>query len=240
MSGHNKWSSIKHKKAREDAKKGKVFSKMAKEIAVAARIGGGDPSGNVRLKSAVQAARAVNMPKDNIEQAILRGTGEMEGVEYQEIQYEGYGPGGIALFIETMTDNRNRTTAEIRHILTKHNGNLGESGCVSWVFERKGHILVNPDFSEESLMEVILELDVEDMIPGEEHYEVFCAEENLSEIHSALLEKGVPVVGAERAMIPTNSVDVDPNTGDKLLRLLEILQDHDDVQNVWVNANFVE
>lgn len=240
MSGHNKWSSIKHKKAREDAKKGKVFSKLAKEITVAAKAGGGDPGGNVRLKSAVQAARAVNMPKENIEQAILRGTGELPGVAYEEIHYEGYGPGGVAVFVEVLTDNRNRSTADIRYIFSKHGGNLGENGCVAWIFERKGQVVVDGSYSEEQLYDLALEHGAEDIAIQDGNYEILCQESDLSELQTFFEEQNVPVVAAERTMIPSTQVDVDAGTGNKLLRLLEVLQDHDDVQDVWVNANFVE
>ncbi|HPR63063.1 MAG TPA: YebC/PmpR family DNA-binding transcriptional regulator [Thermoanaerobaculia bacterium] len=240
MSGHNKWSSIKHKKAKEDAKKGKAFSRLAKELTVAARTGGGDPAGNARLKSAIQAARAVNMPKDNIEQAIRRGTGELPGVSYDELHYEGYGPGGVAVFVEVLTDNRNRSTADIRHIFSKYGGNMGENGCVSWIFERKGQILVDGTFSEDTLFEVATEGGAEDIGPEEGNYQVLCAEDALSDLQDLFEEKEIPVISAERIMIPTNTVEVDKALGDKLIRFLDILEDHDDVQNVWVNADFVD
>lgn len=238
MSGHSKWSTIKRKKGAADAKRGKIFTKLIKEITVAARMGGGDSDGNPRLRSAIAAAKTDNMPKDNIERAIKKGTGELEGAVYEEVTYEGYGPGGIAVLVDCMTDNRNRTVADIRHYFSKSGGNLGESGCVSWMFDKKGSLLVDKaTISEEELMDVALEAGAEDMIEEENEFQVLTAPEDFDAVREALETAGVSFIEAAVLMIPKNTVDVvDEKTAKQVLRLLEKLEDHDDVQSV--SANF--
>ena len=236
MSGHSKWSSIKHKKAAADAARGKVFTKLIKEITVAAKLGGGDVDINPRLRDAVTRAKQANMPKDNIEKAIKKGTGELPGVVYEEIIYEGYGPAGTALYIEITTDNRNRTVAEIRFILTKHGGNLGESGSVAWMFDRKGVILVDREkYDEEELTLAALDAGAEDVIDEDEVYEILTEPNNLEIVKHALEGSGISSRSAEISMVPQNSVDVKGNDAEKVLKLMDVLDDHDDVQNVWSN-----
>lgn len=235
MSGHNKWSTIKHKKGAADAKRGKLFTKLIKEITVAARMGGGDLGGNPRLRAAVSAARAGNMPGETVERAIKRGTGELEGIEYVEITYEGYGPGGVAVLVETMTDNRNRTVSEVRNIFSKYNGTFGESGCVSWMFDKHGLITVPKPDDEEKLMELALEAGVEDLSDQGETYELRCAPTEVEDVAEALRGLGVEVVAAEAAMVPQTTVKLDGRNAEVMLRLYEILEDHDDVQHVWSN-----
>lgn len=236
MSGHSKWSSIKHKKAAADAARGKVFTKLIKEITVAAKLGGGDVDINPRLRDAVTRAKQANMPKDNIEKAIKKGTGELPGVVYEEIIYEGYGPAGTALYIEITTDNRNRTVAEIRFILTKHGGNLGESGSVAWMFDRKGVILVDREkYDEEELTLAALDAGAEDVIDEDEVYEILTEPNNLEIVKNALEGLGISSRSAEISMVPQNSVDVKGNDAEKVLKLMDVLDDHDDVQNVWSN-----
>jgi YebC/PmpR family DNA-binding regulatory protein len=237
MSGHSKWHSIRHKKAAVDAKRGKKFTKIIKEITVAARMGGGDAESNPRLRTAILAARDANMPKDNIDKAIKRGTGELEGVEYVEVQYEGYGPGGVAIFIEAMTDNRNRTTAEIRHQFVRHNSNLGEAGCVSWMFTRKGVILVNGEGADEdALMEVALDAGAEDLINNGDSFTIYVTPNEIESVRKAIEDKGFTVNSAEEAQIPNTTVNVDKKGAESLLKLLAVLEDHEDVQRV--SANF--
>ncbi len=238
MSGHSKWSTIKRKKGAADAKRGRAFTKLIKEITVASRMGGGDPDGNPRLRSAIAAAKSENMPKDNIERAIKKGTGELEGAVYEEITYEGYGPGGIAVLVDCMTDNRNRTVADIRHYFSKSGGNLGESGCVSWMFDKKGSLLVDKaTISEEKLMDVALEAGAEDMVEEENEFQVLTAPEDFDAVREALEAAGVLFIEAAVLMIPKNTVEViDEKTAKQILRLLEKLEDHDDVQSV--SANF--
>jgi len=238
VSGHSKWAQVKHKKAHVDAKKGKVFSKIVKEITIAARLGGGDSSGNPRLRTAVEKAKDVNMPQENIKRAIMKGTGELPGVAYEESVYEGYGPGGAAILLEVLTDNKNRTSSEIRHIMTKNGGNLGEAGCVSWMFEKKGYILVEKTkIDEDLLMAVALEAGAEDMKndPKEDNYEIITAPEDMKKAKSALEAAGIPVVLSEISMLPKNYVALDEKSAEQMIRLVELLEDHDDVQNVYSN-----
>ncbi|PID75810.1 MAG: YebC/PmpR family DNA-binding transcriptional regulator [Deltaproteobacteria bacterium] len=237
MSGHSKWSTIKRKKGANDAKRGKIFTRLIKEITVAARTGGGDPEGNPRLRSAIASAKSENMPKDNIERAIKKGTGEIAGEVYEEIMYEGYGPGGVAVLVECLTDNRNRTVADVRHFFSKSNGNLGESGCVSWMFDKKGLLLVDKaGVSEEELMDKALEAGAEDIIEEESEFQIHTAPEDFDEVRSTLEEDGVAFIEASLSMIPQNTVEVvDEKIGRSLLKLIESLEDHDDVQNVFAN-----
>ena len=238
MSGHNKWSTIKHKKAREDAKRGKAFTKIIREITVSAREGGGDTETNPRLRTAVAAAKAANMPADNIKRAIQRGTGELPGVSYEEVTYEGYGPGGVAVMLEVLTDNRNRTTPEIRHLFSKHGGNLGENGCVAWLFTRTGQILV-PRLDgpgEEELMELLLEAEADDMDAGDsEYYRVSTSPEDLHRVKDHLESHGVTVEVAEFNMEPSTTQQLEGKQAQQMLRLMEAFDDHDDVQNIWAN-----
>lgn len=238
MSGHSKWSQIKHKKADSDAKRGRAFTKIVKEIAVAARIGGGDPDGNPRLRTVIEKAKEVNMPHDNIKKAIMKGTGELPGVSYEEFVYEGYGPAGVALLIEVMTDNKNRTIPEIRHILGKHGGNLGETGCVAWIFDKKGYILVEKTkASEDAVMSAALDAGAEDMKndPGEESFEIITSPEDFAGVKEALEKAGIPVASAEVTRLPKNYVALDDKAAEQMIRLMEALEDHDDVQNVFAN-----
>jgi len=238
MSGHSKWSTIKHKKGRTDAKRGKLFTKLIREITVAARESGGDPDGNPRLRAAVTAAKAANMPADNIKRAIQRGTGELPGVSYEEITFEGYGPGGAAVMLELLTDNRNRTTPEIRHLFSKHGGNLGENGCVSWLFTRKGVILVprNPDLDEDEFLELVLEAGAEDLdTDDEEYFRVFTAPEELHQVKEIVEKAGVAVDAAQFEMEPSTTTRLDGKVAQKMIRLMEAFDDHEDVQNIWAN-----
>ncbi len=239
MAGHSKWANIKHKKAREDAKRGKIFTKVTREIIVAARLGGGDPDKNPRLRRAIQKAKSVNMPKENIERAIKRGTGELEGVSYEEVVYEGYGPGGVAILVEAITDNRNRTVSEIRTIFSKHGGNLGEAGCVAWMFERKGVITVK-DVDEDLLMEVAIEAGAEDVSQEEGLFSVITAVEDLDRVREAIEAKGIKVESARLTYIPQSTVRVEGEKAEKLIKLLDALEDHDDVQNVYANFDVPE
>ena len=237
MSGHSKWSTIKRKKGAIDATRGKMFTRLIKEITVAARSGGGDPDGNPRLRSAIITAKKENMPKDNIARAIKKGTGEIAGEVYEEILYEGYGPGGVAVLVDCMTDNRNRTVADIRHYFAKSNGNLGESGCVAWMFDKKGLIQVDKKgITEEALMELALEAGAEDVVEEENEFQVITAPENFNDVREALEKGGVKILEASVSMIPKNTVEVTEEKPAKaLLKLLESLEDHDDVQNVHAN-----
>jgi YebC/PmpR family DNA-binding regulatory protein len=238
MSGHNKWSTIKHKKAREDAKRGKVFTKIIRELTVSAREGGGDPDGNPRLRAAVQAAKSANMPADNIKRAIQRGTGELPGVTYEAVSYEGYGPGGVAVMVDVLTDNRNRTTAEVRHLLSKHGGNLGENGCVAFLFSRKGQLVVprGEDLDEDALMEKAIEAGAEDLDTDDpECYRVLTAPDELHQVRESLEAAGVTVESAGFDMQPSTTVQLDETKAAQMLRLMEAFDDHDDVQDVWAN-----
>lgn len=243
MAGHSKWAQIKHKKAHVDAKRGKIFSKIVKEISVAARLGGGDIAGNPRLRTAIEKAKEVNMPQDNIKRAIMKGTGELPGVSYEETFYEGYGPGGVAILIEALTDNKNRTTSEIRHIMSKHGGNMGDAGCVSWMFTKKGYILVDKSrIDEDSLMAVALEAGAEDMKndPREDSYEIISSPEDTVKIKDALESSGIPVSLAEITMLPSTYVTLDESSAEQMLKLVEALEDHDDTQNVYTNFDIPE
>lgn len=242
MSGHSKWSTIKRKKGANDAKRGKIFTRLIKEITVAARTGGGDPEGNPRLRSAIATAKTENMPKDNIARAIKKGTGEIEGEVYDEILYEGYGPGGVAVLVECLTDNRNRTVADVRHFFSKSNGNLGESGCVNWMFDKKGLIQIDKGvISEEELMDKALEAGAEDVVEEDEEFQVFTAPEDFDAVREALENDGVQFIEAQVSMIPQNTVDVtEENVAKNLLKLMENLEDHDDVQNVYANFDIDE
>jgi len=237
MSGHSKWSTIKRKKGANDAKRGKIFTRLIKEITVAARAGGGDVDGNPRLRTAVAAAKVENMPKDNIARAIAKGTGEIAGEIYEEILYEGYGPGGVAVLVECMTDNRNRTVADIRHFFAKSTGNLGESGCVAWMFDKKGLIQIDKGaISEEELMDLALEAGAEDVVEEEEEFQVLTAPEDFETVRAALEEKGIAITEASVSMIPKNTVEVtEEKSARQLMRLMESLEDHDDVQQVHSN-----
>ena len=237
MSGHSKWSTIKRKKGANDARRGQMFTKLIKEITIAARSGGGDPAGNPRLRSAILAAKAENMPKDNIDRAIKKGTGELDGAVYEEILYEGYGPGGVAILVEAMTDNKNRTVADIRHFFTKSGGNLGESNCVAWMFDQKGSIAVDKEgMSEEELMELALEAGAEDVVEDGDGFQILTAPEDFNDVVETL-ERTVRFNEAGLARIPKNTIAVaEEKTAQSLLRLLENLEDHDDVQKV--SANF--
>jgi YebC/PmpR family DNA-binding regulatory protein len=242
MSGHSKWSTIKRKKGAIDAKRGKIFSKLIKEITVAARQGGGDPDGNPRLRSAIAAAKAENMPKDNISRAIAKGSGGGDGEAYEEILYEGYGPGGVAVLVECMTDNRNRTVADVRHYFAKSSGNLGENGCVAWMFDQKGQILVDKQsISEEELMDLALEAGAEDIVEDDDEFQVLTSVESFNDVRDALEEKGLQFVEASISMIPKNTIDItEENIAVALLKLLENLEDHDDVQKVHANFDIEE
>lgn len=238
MSGHSKWSQIKHKKANTDAKRGKIFTKIVKEISVAARTGGGDPDGNPRLRTAIEKAKEVNMPSDNIKKAIMKGTGELPGTTYEETTYEGYGPGGVALLIETLTDNKNRTVSEVRHILSKNNGNLGEAGCVAWMFEKRGYILVEKSKADEdALMSIALDSGADDMKndPKEDNYEIITSPEIVHEVKAALEKQKIPIALEEITMLPKTYVPLEGSSADQMLRLIDALEDNDDVQNVYAN-----
>jgi YebC/PmpR family DNA-binding regulatory protein len=241
MSGHSKWHSIKHKKGALDAKRGKLFTKLIKEITVAARSGGGDPSANARLRKAVSDAKGANMPNDTIERAIRRGTGEEEGVHYEEITYEGYGPGGVALMVESMTDNRNRTVAEIRHIFSKNGGNLGESGSVGWMFDKKGYIVVEKSAKqEEVLFELAIDAGADDLRDDEDNFEIITAPENFDAVLTAIKGAGIEPQVAEIEMVPQNHIKLEGQDARQMLKLMEALEDHDDVQKVSANFDISE
>ena len=236
MSGHSKWHSIKHKKGAIDAKRGKMFSKLIKELTVAAR-GGGDPTGNARLRKAMDDAKAINMPKDTMMNAVKRGTGEIAGAAIEDITYEGYGPGGVAVFVECQTDNRTRTVAEVRHIFSKNGGNLGETGSVGWMFQKKGSIVVDRSVAdEEKIMELALEAGAEDVAGDEETWEVITSPEDFNSVLDAIKSANIEPLSSNVTMRPTNSVQVTGATAQQVLRLMEALEDHDDVSNV--SANF--
>jgi len=237
MSGHSKWSTIKHKKAAKDAKKGKIFTKLIKEITVAARMGGGDINANPRLRTAVTAARANSMPGDNIERAIKKGTGELEGVTYEEVQYEGYAPGGAAILAQVLTDNKNRTVSEIRHLFTKYGGHLGETGSVAWMFHKKGLITVEKSqVDEERLVGIVLDAGGEDVLVEDELFEIVTQPEDFDKVKERLEQEKIPLASAQVTMVPKNMVDVGAKHFEQILKLTEELEDHDDVQSV--SANF--
>jgi YebC/PmpR family DNA-binding regulatory protein len=236
MSGHSKWSTIKRKKGAADAKRGKIFTKIIKEITLAARFGGGDPDGNARLRTAILAAKMENMPKDNIERAIKKGTGEGGTVVYEEVTYEGYGPGGVAVFVEVTTDNRNRTVAEIRHIFSKHGGNLAENGAVSWIFAKKGSILIDKNtVDEDKLMEAVLDAGAEDIREEENEFELITSPGAFDTVRKALEDAGIKYLEAKVGMIPQNTVKLDGDKAVSMLKLMEKMEDNDDVQNVYAN-----
>ncbi len=238
MSGHSKWSSIKHKKAKVDAERGKAFTKVIKELTIAARMGGGDPDSNPRLRTAIAAAKAVNMPSDNIERAIKKGTGELPGVTYEETTYEAYGPGGAALLIEITTDNKNRTVSEIRHILSRNGGNMAESGSVAWMFHKKGQILVDKGAAEEDeLLAAVLDAGAEDMRTDEESYEIIAQPADFERVKKAVEDLGIKPSFAEVTMVPQTVVVIKGKDAQQLLKLMEALEDHDDVRKVYSNFN---
>ncbi|MEW5745357.1 MAG: YebC/PmpR family DNA-binding transcriptional regulator [Nitrospirota bacterium] len=243
MAGHSKWAQIKHKKAHTDAKRGKAFTKIVKEISVAARIGGGDPGGNPRLRTAIEKAKEANMPSDNVKKAIMKGTGELPGTTYEEGMYEGYGPGGAAILIEVLTDNKNRTVSEIRHILSKNGGNLGEAGCVAWMFEKKGYIIVEKTRADEdTLMSLVLDAGAEDLRndPKEDNYEIITSPDALDAVKEAVVKGGIPVSLAEVTMLPKSYVPLEGQASEQMVRLIDALEDNDDVQNVYSNFDIAD
>jgi len=241
MSGHSKWHSIKHKKAVVDAKRGKIFTKTIRELAMAARLGGGDPVSNSRLRKAIADAKSVNMPADNIKRAIMKGTGQLEGVNYEEITYEGYGPSGVAIYVETLTDNKNRTVSELRHIFSKNSGNIGESGCVAWMFSRKGYLVIEQSkANEEELLELILDAGAEDLKEDGSNFEIFTPPEKFEAVVNAIKEKEIQLEASNLGYFPQNFVKVEGKQAQQLLRLMEELEDHDDVQHVWSNFDIDE
>ena len=239
MSGHSKWSTIKRKKGALDAKRGQIFTKLIKEITVSAKTGGGDPTGNPRLRLAIDNAKAQNMPADNIERAIKKATGELEGVSYTELTYEGYGPGGVAVMVECLTDNKNRTVAEVRHAFSKQGGSMGENGSVAWMFEHKG-VVVGPAAGkdEEEIMDAVLDADPEDISVEEDFYEITAAIENFEPVRKAAVDAGLEVENASLQWIAKNTTDVEGETSEKVMKLIDMLEDLDDVQNVYTNADF--
>ena len=241
MSGHSKWSSIKHKKAARDAKRGKVFTKLIKEITIAARLGGRDMNANPRLRTAVTAAKAQSMPNDNIDRAIKKGTGELGGGQLEQVAYEGYGPGGVALIIDVLTDNRNRTVSEIRFILSKHGGNLGESGCVAWMFKKRGVITIERSAADEDrLLELALDAGADDVVGDSDSFQVLAAPENFAAVREALERAKIAIANAEVTMVPENTVKVTGHQAEQVLKLIEDLEDHDDVQGVAANFDIDE
>jgi len=236
MSGHSKWATIKRKKAAVDAKRGKVFTQIIKEITVAARIGGGDPAGNPRLRLAIEKARANNMPAENIKRAIQRGTGELPGVSYEDVVYEAYGPGGAALLIESVTDNKNRTVSELRHLLERHGGKLGATNSVAWMFHKKGVIQVpRANYSEDDLLEIILDAGADDLKTEDDLFTITTRPESFETVKHSLESKGIKIEQAELQMVPENTVRVEGKDAEQLLKLMEMLEDHDDVQHVYSN-----
>jgi YebC/PmpR family DNA-binding regulatory protein len=236
MSGHSKWSKIKYKKEKDDAKKGKIYTKLIKEITIAARMGGGDDNANPRLRAAILAAKAANMPNENVTRAIKRGTGELEGVSYEEINYEGYGPGGVAMLIEVQTDNKNRTTAEIKHVFSKHGASLGEPGCVAWMFKSVGLVTVNGEgISEDQIMEAALDAGADDVINNEDSFDVHTGIDNFEKISELLKQKGFKVEEAKLAKVPKNFLKLEGKHAEQMVRLMESLEDNDDVKEVWAN-----
>ena len=241
MSGHSKWAGIKHKKAKVDAQRGRIFTKLIKEITVAARVGGGDPEANARLRTAIQNAKAGNMPQDNIQRAIKKGTGELPGVSYEEITYEGYGPGGVAVLVEIMTDNKNRTAPEIRKIFAKNGGNLGESGCVGWMFEKKGLITVDSGkVDEEKLMGIALEAGALDFRTEESTFEVTTSPKEFEKVKNAIAGVGIELSTAEITMLPQTYVKLEGKQAQQMIHLMEELEEQEDVQNVYANFDIPE
>jgi YebC/PmpR family DNA-binding regulatory protein len=236
MSGHSKWASIKHKKGAADAKRGQVFTKLIREITVAAKIGGGDATGNSRLRAAIQAAKAENMPKDNIDRAIKKGTGELEGTTYEQLNYEGYGPGGVAILVDCLTDNKNRTVADIKYLFDRHGGNLGEPGCVSWIFEKKGlFVFDKAKVEEEKLLEVALDAGAEDIVQSGDQFEAYSTPSNFEKIKKAFDQAGLPYSLAQVDMIPQNTVHLEGKKAEQMLNLMEALEDNDDISHVYAN-----
>jgi YebC/PmpR family DNA-binding regulatory protein len=241
MSGHSKWANIKFRKERQDAKKGKIFTKIIKEITIAARSGGGDPETNPRLRAAMQNAKSNNMPTKNIENAILKGTGELPGVVYEEVTYEGYGPGGVAIYIECTTDNKNRTVSEIRHLLSKYGGNLGESGCVAWMFEKRGLITVpKRNYSEEELMLTAIDAGAEDFKVEEDSYEIYTADEELGSVNERLEARGIAIGSSDLTFVPQTTVRLEGKLAEQMLRLMDALDENDDVEGVYANFDIDE
>jgi len=236
MSGHSKWSTIKRKKEKNDAQRGRIFTKLVKEITIAAREGGGNVNVNARLRTAVLTSRAENVPQANIDRAIVRGTGELEGIMYEELTYEGYGPAGVAVLIEAVTDNKNRTTPEIRHAFSKNGGNIGDTGCVAWMFDQKGLIVVNKEGQDEDeIMMIALDAGAEDIQDEGDTLDVFTSPSEFESVRSQLIENGIEPMRAEISRIPQSTVAIEGQEAEQLLRLLEVLEEHDDVQNVYAN-----
>lgn len=241
MAGHSKWANIKHRKGAQDIRRGKIFTKLIKEIITAARIGGGDIDANPRLRSAVMAAKTENMPKDNWERAIKKGTGELEGVNYEEATYEGYGPGGAAIYVDALTDNKNRAVSEIRHAMTKHGGNMGENGCVAYMFDKKGYMVVEKSvIDEDTLMEVALEAGAEDVREDGSNFEVITAPEDYEAVKEAIDSASIATIAAEVTMLPQTMAPLDGDTALKMIKLIDALEDCDDVQKVYTNADLPE
>jgi YebC/PmpR family DNA-binding regulatory protein len=241
MSGHSKWATIKHKKAAADAKRGRAFTRLIKEITVAARIGGGDAGGNPRLRTAVLAAKEANMPQDNITRAIKKGTGELEGITYEEVTFEGYGPGGVAIILNVVTDNKNRTLPEIRHMFTKYGGNLGEHNSVSWMFEKKGYFVIeNSAITEDHLVELVLEAGGDDVQIDGDTYEVVSSPERFEEVLAALKGRNISPLHSEIKMLPKTTVRAEGSVAKRVLGFIETLEEHEDVQNVWANFDIDE
>jgi YebC/PmpR family DNA-binding regulatory protein len=241
MSGHSKWSTIKHKKAATDAKRGKVFTKLIKEMTVAARFGGGDPEGNPRLRSAIAAARGANMPADNIKRAIQKGTGELPGVSYDEVAYEGYGTGGVAIYVETMTDNKMRTTPEIRHTFSKYGGSMSEPNSVAWIFDRKGQFSIPASATtEDALMELVLEAGADDIQQEDDHFVVLTTQETFHNVQRALEAAGITPTESSIIMEPQNTVELEGKKAEQCLKLLNMLEENDDVQNVYANLEITD
>jgi len=241
MSGHSKWATIKRKKGKLDAERGRTFTRLIKEITVAARQGGGDIEGNPRLRTAISIAKGSNMPADNIKKAIQKGTGELPGVTYEEITYEGYGPAGVAVYLMTMTDNKNRTVSEIRHIFSRFNGNLGENGCVSWMFDKKGLITVATSVcDEDTLMEIALDAGADDLSNQGDIYEIITPPQDIEKVRGAIEKKSIPISTAETSMVPQNYIKLDEKQAETMLKLYEALEEHDDVQKVYANFDIDE
>lgn len=242
MSGHSKWSTIKRKKGKVDAERGRIFTRLIKEITVAAREGGGDPEGNPRLRTAIAAAKASNMPADNIKRGIQKGTGDLPGVTYESFNYEGYGPGGVAIFMEVMTDNKNRVVAEVRHTLTKYGGNLGANGCVAWMFDKKGIITIELDVvDEDTIMEVATDAGAEDILTDSGVYEILTEPAEIDNVRSAIEAKQIPMVSAEVTMRPQNTVKLEKESeANSMLKMYEILEENDDIQKIYANFDIDE
>ncbi len=241
MSGHSKWHTIKHKKGAADAKRGKVFTRIIKELTVAARSGGGDPNSNPRLRTIIAEAKAVNMPADNIKRAIQRGTGELPGVSYEEITYEAYGPGGVAIMIEVLTDNKNRTVGEMRHVLSKHGGNLGEANSVAWMFEKKSYIVVGKSHAdEEKLMAAAIDAGADDLRDDEDNWEIVAPPEAHERVLEAVKGLGIEPDAAEIALLPQNYIKLEGRSAQQMIKLVEMLEEHEDTKKVWTNADIEE